>query len=149
MNYVDAIFYGADGNGESETGSADAVRFTPQILTPAQQTQARENIGGEAAVRIIPVAGQEVTITPEHNCVYQCGELLALTITNPPETGTWAIRFSSGAEAATTSIPEAVLGLERFAARPNVFYEINVLDNRALYHGWAVPAQEEAEHAGS
>lgn len=149
MSYVDAILYGAGGNGGGGISPADAVLVTPQSLSAAQQTQARENIGSEAAARLIPVAGQEVRIVPEHNCVYQCGELLALTITNPPETGAWAIRFSSGAEAATTSIPEAVLGLERFAARPNVFYEINVLDNRALYHGWAVPAQEEAEHAGS
>lgn len=127
-----------DGEGSAAQG---AVLITPQQLSAAQQAQARENIGSEAAARIVPLTGQEVTITPEHNCVYQCGELRTLTVINPPEVGAWAIRFRSGAVAATTTVPASLLGLERFAARANTLYEINVLDRRALYHGWPVEVQ--------
>ncbi|MBR4657458.1 MAG: hypothetical protein IKO68_13080 [Oscillospiraceae bacterium] len=142
MNYVDAIFYGADGNGESETGSADAVRFTPQILTPAQQTQARENIGGEAAARIVQITGSEATITPEHNCVYQCGSLNSLTVSDPPEKGAYSIVFRSDAVAPTTYLPAALLGLERFAVQPYTLNEINVLDGRALAVSWPLTSEE-------
>ena len=114
---------------------------TPQSLSAAQQTQARENIGSEAATRIVQITGSEATITPEHNCIYQCGELQTLIVTDPPHVGAWAIRFRSGATATSTTVPASLLGLERFAARANTLYEINVLDRRALYHGWPVEVQ--------
>lgn len=86
--------------------------------------------------------GSAVTITPATNTIYQCGELSSLTITNPPATGAWSVVFASGATATTTTIPASILGLEDFAPEANTLYEINVLDGRAVYKGWALPASE-------
>lgn len=142
MSYVDAILYGAGGNGGGGISPADAVLVTPQSLSAAQQTQARENIGSEAAARLIPVAGQEVRIVPEHNCVYQCGVLRALTIAQSPAQGSYTVLFTSGNSAATSSVPEEILGLEDFSAKQNTLYEINVRDNRAVVGSWAVTVNE-------
>lgn len=129
------------GNGSAGTGSS-AVLYTAQALSPAQQAQARENIGGEAAVQVIPVAGPEVAISPADNCIYQCGELNSLSITNPPATGAWSVEFTSGNTATTTAIPASILGLEDFAAQENTVYEINVLNSRAFIGSWAVASGE-------
>lgn len=85
------------------------------------------------------VSGTTPTITPEANTIYQCGELSSLTITNPPATGAWSVVFTSGATATTTTIPASILGLEDFAPEANTLYEINVLDNRAVWMGWPLP----------
>lgn len=83
--------------------------------------------------------GSAVTITPADNHIYNCGELSSLTITNPPATGAWSVVFTSGATATTTTIPASILGLEDFAPEANTLYEINVLDNRAVWRGWSLP----------
>ena len=142
MSYVDAIIYGAGGNGGGGISPADAVLVTPQSLSAAQQAQARENIGGEAAARIVQITGSEATITPEHNCVYQCGSLNSLTVSDPPEKGAYSIVFRSDAVAPTTYLPAALLGLERFAVQPYTLNEINVLDGRALAVSWPLTSEE-------
>jgi hypothetical protein len=82
--------------------------------------------------------GASVTIAPEANTIYDCGELASLTITDPPAQGAYGIVFTSGATPTVTTIPETILGLEDFAAEANTLYEINVLDNRAVVGSWAV-----------
>lgn len=84
------------------------------------------------------VSEAAASITPEANTIYHCGELTSLTISNPPATGAYSIVFTSGSTATETTFPSSILGLEDFAAEANTIYEINVLDNRAVYNGWGV-----------
>ena len=83
-----------------------------------------------------------MSITPEENYIYDCtaAALTSLTITNPPETGSYVIKFNSGSTATTTTIPSSIHGLESFAAEANTHYEINVEDNYAVIGKWAVSA---------
>lgn len=83
-----------------------------------------------------------LTITPEENCIYNCtaSALTSLTITNPPATGSYVIKFNSGNTPTTTTIPSSIHGLESFAAEANTHYEINVEDNYAVVGKWAVSA---------
>ncbi len=142
MSYVDAILYGAGGNGGGGISPADAVLVTPQSLSAAQQTQARENIGAASDVHIVIASGSEAVIVPEVNTVYRCGTLTSLTITNPPAAGSWSVVFTSGAVATSTTLPANIFGLEEFAALKNTLYEVNVLDNRAVIGSWAVQVDE-------
>ena len=81
-----------------------------------------------------------LTITPEENYIYNCtaAALTSLTITNPPATGSYVIKFNSGSTATTTTIPSSIHGLESFAAEANTHYEINVEDNYAVIGKWAI-----------
>lgn len=82
------------------------------------------------------VQGATPSITPENNCVYKCGTLTSLTITNPPATGSYVIKFTSGSTATTTTIPSSIKFPEAFAAEANMRYEINVEDGYAVAVGW-------------
>ena len=81
-------------------------------------------------------AGATVSITPVDNNVYSCGTLTSLTITNPPATGSYVIKFTSGSTATTTTIPSSIKFPEAFAAQANMRYEINVEDSYAIAVGW-------------
>ena len=105
-------------------------------VTPAQLQTALAAKQDKAAS--VTVTGTAADITPAVNTVYRCGTLTALTVSNPPAAGAFAIVFTSGATATTTTVPATVLGLEDFAAKPNTVYEIDVLDNRAVVGSWAV-----------
>lgn len=96
------------------------------------------DVGASPAETVVAVTGTTPTITPAANTIYKCGELTSLTISNSPASGAYSIVFTSGATATTTTFPAAILGLEDFAAEANTRYEINVLDNRAVYNGWGV-----------
>lgn len=86
--------------------------------------------------------GSTPTITPAANTVYKCGELTSLTVSSSPASGSYSIVFTSGATPTVTSFPATVLGLDDFDAEADTLYEINVLDGRAVYKGWAIPASE-------
>lgn len=93
----------------------------------------------------VTVSGSTPTITPADNTIYKCGELTSLTVSNPPATGSYTIIFTSGATATVTTIPASVVfptSDGSFAAEANTIYEINVLDGRAVYTGWPLPASE-------
>lgn len=79
-----------------------------------------------------------VTIEPEDNTIYKCGELTSLTITNPPATGSYVIKFISGATPTTTTIPTSIVFPDAFSAEANTRYEINVEDGYAVAVGWPV-----------
>lgn len=83
-------------------------------------------------------AGTTPSITPADNTVYTCGTLTSLTVTSPPATGSYVIKFDSGSTATTTTIPSTIRGLESFAAEANTHYEINVEDNYAAVGKWAL-----------
>lgn len=91
--------------------------------------------GGEG-LRAVELSGTELSLTPEPDTLYRCGELTSLTVTDPPAVGMWMLVFSSGSTPTQTTIPASVLGLEDFAAEAETVYEISVLDGRALWHGW-------------
>lgn len=141
--------------GSGDVTPAAVVAATGQ-MSDAQKAQTRTNLGAvststmgsvymrleeleAAATSTETVSGATPTITPEANTIYQCGELSSLTITNPPATGAWSVVFTSGATATTTTIPASILGLEDFATEANTLYEINVLDNRAVWRDWPLP----------
>ena len=105
-------------------------------VTPAQLAAGLATKQDKANTVAVPDTA--ATITPAANTVYQCGELTSLTLADPPAAGAYAIVFTSGAAATTTTVPASVLGLEDFAAQANTVYEINVLDNRAVVGSWAV-----------
>lgn len=144
---------------QSETGGevtpASVVTATGQ-MSDAQKAQTRTNLGAvststmgavytwleelEALVTATEtISGTTPTIAPEANTIYQCGELSSLTIESPPALGVWSVVFASGTMATQTTIPASILGLEDFAADVNMLYEINVLDNRAVWRGWPLP----------
>lgn len=118
--------YGGGGGG----GSDNAVLYTQQTLTAAQQAQARTNVGAAEAETVVEVSGTTPTITPINNRIYNCGELTSLTISNPPASGKYAIIFYSGATPTTT------VGIENFIAEANKRYKITVEDNYATYDSW-------------
>ncbi len=84
------------------------------------------------------VSGPTPTITPANNTIYECGELTSLTVTDPPATGSYVIRFTSGSTATTTTIPASIIFPEAFSAEANTRYEINVEDGYAVAVGWPV-----------
>lgn len=142
MNLMESFISNSLSVSSGQSGPSSAVLYTQQALTPAQQTQARQNIQGEAAAKVVQISGPDAVITPEDNTIYQCGELTSLTITDPPASGAWSIVFTSGTTASTTTVPASILGLESFAAEANTIYEINVLGKRAALGSWAVQANE-------
>ena len=91
-----------------------------------------------AEIRIVPLSGTEVTITPEPNTLYRCGELTALTVTDVASAGDFIICFTSGATATTTDFPASMVFPEAFAAEANTRCEINVSNGYALAVGWPV-----------
>lgn len=97
-----------------------------QMLTWAQMALNRK-VDKTTVTRI---SGASVTITPEDNYEYVCGELASLTISNPPATGKYSIIFYSGSTATTT------IGIENFVAEANKRYKITVEDNYATYDSW-------------
>lgn len=76
--------------------------------------------------------GSSVTITPAANTIYNCGELVSLTISNSPAEGKYSIIFFSGAN------PTATVGIANFAAEANKRYKITVEDGYATYDSWGV-----------
>lgn len=132
----------AQKNLDLEGGSVTAAAVASAIgdMSAAQASQALSDLGGEPApTEVFDLSSTSITLSATANTIYQCGELSSLTITNPPATGAWSVVFTSGATATTTTIPASILGLEDFAPAANTLYEINVLDNRAVWRGWPLP----------
>lgn len=93
-----------------------------------------------AKPRVTINSNSTANLTPEDNRIYNftAAALTSLTITNPPATGTYVIKFNSGSTPTTTTIPSTIHGLESFAAEANTHYEINVEDNYAVVGKWAI-----------
>ena len=97
-----------------------------------------ESVGAATAPTVTAVTGATPTITPADNTIYRCGELTSLTISNPPATGSYVIKFDSGTTPTDVTIPPTIKGLESFAAEASTHYEINVEDNYALVASWSL-----------
>lgn len=129
-NLLDAMIaakLAGGGGGGGEVTPASIVTATGQ-MTDAQKAQTRTNLGLEEITVTVEEATPE--ITPAANTVYNCGELVSLTISNPPAEGKYSIIFYSGAN------PTATVGIENFAAEANKRYEITVKDGYATYNSW-------------
>ena len=126
--------YGVMGNEYSTTTPAGVVTATDGMTT-AQKATTRSNLG-IVEETIVSVSDTNAVIAPTNGTTYNCGTLDSLTITDPPAQGDYGIVFTSGATPTVTTIPETIIGLEDFAAEANTLYEINVLDNRAVFKGW-------------
>lgn len=87
---------------------------------------------------VVEIEETEAVIKPVNNTLYNCGELVSLTISDPPATGWYSIVFTSGSTATVIPTQLNILGLENFEPEVNTLYEINVLDNRAKIGSWAV-----------
>lgn len=79
---------------------------------------------------VVNVSGTTVDITPEPDREYECGELVSLTISDPPPSGKYSIIFFSGATATT------IYGIQNFIPEANKRYQIDVKNNYAKYDSW-------------
>ena len=138
MNLMESFISNSLSGSSGQSGPSNAVLYTQQTLTPAQQVQARENIQGEAAAKVVQISGPDAVITPEDNTIYQCGEVSSITLTNHIAEGCYVIIFTSGNTAATSSVPASIVGLEQFAPKPDTRYEISISDGYAVFCSWAV-----------
>lgn len=145
-NLLDAMIaakLAGGGGGGGEVTPASIVTATGQ-MSDSQKAQTRTNLGavstatmGNIYTRLdalegttVTVEGTTPTITPAANTIYNCGELVSLTISNPPAEGKYSIIFYSGAN------PTATVGIENFAAEANKRYEITVKEGYATYNSW-------------
>ncbi len=67
-------------------------------------------------------------------------DLTSLSLT--AGSGSYMICFHSGSTPTTTSFPVSILGLDDFVPEANTYYEINIMDGRAVWMGWADPVEE-------
>ncbi len=93
-----------------------------------------------AHTRTVSADGAEVTIQPKDQVFYVCGETAALTLTDYPEKGSFAVVFTSGAAPTVLTVPNTLRMPDDFTVEANTRYEINVLNGFALCAGWAVSA---------
>lgn len=111
--------YGSENN--------ELVRLT-NLANPTANNDAatKQYVDGYQVI----VSGSTPTITPVDNTIYKCGELTALTISNPPATGAYSIIFYSGATATV------VTGIDNFTVEANKRYRIDVEDGYATFASW-------------
>ena len=112
-------------NLKTELGEVESAR-----LIAAQGT----------AIRTVEPEGTEITIQPENMVIYQCGEVTALSLSDFPECGTFALMFTSGAAATVLAVPNTLHIPDDFTVEANTRYEMNVRNGYALVAGWAVSA---------
>lgn len=75
-----------------------------------------------------------------NNTIYKfTQDLTSLSLT--AGSGSYMICFHSGSTATTTSFPASILGLDDFVPEIKTYYEINIMDGRAVWMGWADPVE--------
>lgn len=123
------------------SGGAATVR---RLTVDDNDTWAFAEFAAEQKPATVTVSGTTPSITPAANTIYNCGELTSLTISNPPATGDYTIKFVSGST--PTVINWSTIRWPGDVAptiEANTEYEINVSDNRGVYNeGWPLPAGE-------
>lgn len=137
-----AAFFGSGKSGGGGGGSVTSVngKTGAVMLTAA-------DVGAEEAATVVAVSGTTPTITPAPNTIYNCGEVTSLTISNPPATGAYSIKFVSGATPTATIIPPSpAMRWQTDDNEPpqgfpaaNTRYEINVDDTYVVLGEWPVP----------
>ena len=141
--YCDGISLAEFSNHSVEGGTATLST----ILIDDSDACTFEAFFAEPKTKHISYNGSTRTITPEANTVYTCGEMTSLTISNPPATGDYAIKFTSGATPTTAVIPpKPAMRWQTDDNEPpqgfpaaNTRYEINVSDTYVVLASWPVP----------
>ena len=88
----------------------------------------------EVAETTVTVSETDAVILPGDKHNYNCGELVSLTITDPPETGAWSVVFTSGNTVTDCDFPDSLQWQNGTVPtiNANKIYEIIVNDNRAV-----------------
>lgn len=84
--------------------------------------------------------GAAVSINPENNNVYLCGEVTGLSITNAPAHSIFVVRFTSGSTPTNLYMPEDVVMPDDFEVEANRTYELNIMDKYCTVASWEVTA---------
>lgn len=140
------VLAGKNSTGGGSVTPESVVTATGQ-MTPAQAVRTRENLGAAVAETVETVSGTTPTIEPQANTVYNCSELTSLTISNPPASGSYCIKFVSGSTPTATVIPpKPAMRWQTDDNEPpqgfpaaNTRYEINVEDTYVVLSEWPVP----------
>lgn len=99
-------------------------------------TQARVLSPDGGGLRTVDLPGAALTLTPEPDTLYRCGELRTLDVSSFPAAGRLVIWFTSGVTPTTT------VGIANFAAEANKRYRITAEDGYATYDAWPVGGGE-------
>ncbi len=134
MAIVDFAKTGNSGGG----GSENAITFTPQTLTDAQKTQARENIGAEAKTL---VASSQPSGGFLSNVFYNLGTLtgsVTFALATPADAtiaNHYYWTFETGSTAPTITWPNGItwFGGSAPAINSNKHYEISVLNGIGVF----------------
>lgn len=137
-------------------GSPDTVAVTdgsgklvpaPNGILDAGKALVVNNLGNPAWSNIGPnVVLDTSSTTPTiasaaDNTIYKfTQDLTSLSVT--AGSGSYMICFHSGSTATTTSFPVSILGLDDFVPETDTYYEVNIMDGRAVWMGWADPEVE-------
>lgn len=139
----------------TNNGTDDVLTVTPfsfklmptcQILDAGKSLTVQGN-GAPDWEQIKPITVQDtVSTTPTiasaaDNTIYKfTQDLTSLSLT--AGSGSYMICFHSGSTPTTTSFPVSILGLDDFVPEAKTYYEINIMDGRAVWMGWADPVEE-------
>lgn len=139
----------------TNNGTDDVLTVTPfsfklmptcQILDAGKCLTVQSN-GAPGWENIKPITVLDtVSTTPTiasaaDNTIYKfTQDLTSLSLT--AGTGSYMICFHTGSTVTTTSFPVSILGLDDFVPEKDTYYEINIMDGRAVWMGWADPVEE-------
>ena len=143
QNIIDAIEEGGGGGSITVDTSLNGSSTNPvenQAIFNAFASVAYQLGNKVSKPTIVESAMSSLTITPEDNTIYECGELTSLTISNPPATGEYEIDFISGATPTVCAFDD-IRWPDNTAPTiaANTEYEISVKNNKGLCVGWPVP----------
>lgn len=127
-----AAFFGSGKSGRGGDSVTSVNGKTGAVMLKA------EDVGAEEAATVVEVSGTTPTITPANNTIYECGEVLRLTISNPTATGAYSVVFISGSTPTDLSIDPTIKMPDGFSVEANKRYEINVSGGWAVVGSWAV-----------
>ena len=123
-----------------DTGGGHAVlyEYVVNALGVTETSKVIEN--NETTVQAVSGSTPSISALDDH--VYECGVVSSLTVTAATSTGEFTLIFTSGATAATLTLPQAIsdhmpVG---FTVAANTRYEISVRKNYPVIASWAVSA---------
>ena len=144
--YLVSITY--DGTDDVLTVTPFSFKLMPtcQILDAGKSLTVQSN-GAPGWENIKPITVLDtVSTTPTiasaaDNTIYKfTQDLTSLSLT--AGSGSYMICFHTGSTVTTTSFPVSILGLDDFVPEKDTYYEINIMDGRAVWMGWADPVEE-------
>lgn len=147
-SYGFSILITNDGTDDILTCTPFEFKLMPSSgILDAGKSLTVSGMGAPGWEQIKPVTVLEtVSATPtiasaQDNHIYKfTRDLTSLSLTTG--SGTYMICFHSGSTATTTSFPVSILGLDDFVPAVNTYYEISIMDGRAVWMGWPDPVEE-------